>query len=192
MTSHARQGSPDPLIIIAHRLEAAYLPDYADVVITGIGMSRAAVATTRAIMERWPTAEERARAHVVNLGSVGSLKDGLAGLHRPSLVINRDVDEELMLAMDTDPANRIELGGDGPVLGTGDSFVAGGAARDELAKRCDLVDMEGYAIAYACGELGVKMTMIKHVSDSADEGALAWEDLVDISAKALAEAYAAL
>ncbi|GAB3702112.1 nucleosidase [Mariniluteicoccus flavus] len=181
-----------PLVIVAHRLEAAYLPDDADVVLTGIGMSRAAVATTRAILERWPTPEQRAAGLVVNLGSVGSLRDGLGGLHRPSLVINRDVDEELMRAMGSDPSNRIELGGDGPVLGTGDSFVAGGAARDALAKRCDIVDMEGYAIAYACGELGVPLTMIKHVSDSADEGALDWDALVDISAKALAEAYAAL
>ncbi len=34
--------------------------------------------------------------------------------------------------------------------------------------------------------------MIKHVSDAADEAALAWKDLVDVSARALAQAYAAL
>ncbi|NLE97265.1 MAG: nucleosidase, partial [Propionibacterium sp.] len=55
-----------------------------------------------------------------------------------------------------------------------------------------LVDMEGFAIAHACRELGVELVMIKHVSDPADESSLAWKDVVDLSARALAEAYEAI
>lgn len=179
-----------PLVLIAHRWEAAHLPAEVDLVITGVGMTAAAVATTRAILERCPDPESRHGLRVINLGSCGALTDGLSGLFEPSAVLNRDVDEEVLAAAGVRVDNRIELGGTGPVLGTGDSFVAGGPAREALLGRCELVDMEGFSIAYACRALGVELRMIKHVSDSADQQALAWKDLVDTSARELAEAYA--
>lgn len=183
-----------PLVLVAHEAEAKYLPADIDLVLTGVGMNAAAVVTTRAILERCPDAASRAELEVINLGSVGSLVDGLAGIQRPSAVINRNYDADLMasLGVTLPMTTRIELGGDGPVLGSGDSFVAGGELREKLTAHCQLVDMEGFAIAYACRELGVKLTMIKHVSDSADEEALAWDDLVDISARDLAEEFATL
>ena len=46
--------------------------------------------------------------------------------------------------------------------------------------------MEGYAFAYVAAEFGVPIRMVKHVSDNADEGAMAWPDLVDRSARELA------
>lgn len=180
------------LVLVAHAYEAAHLPADTDLVLTGVGMTQAAVATTRAILERCPDPADRAAWEVVNLGSVGALTAGLTGIQEPSAVINRDVDEELMHRLKLPVHNRIALAGVGPVLGTGDSFVAGGEARERLLSRCELVDMEGYAIAYACRELGVGLRMFKHVSDEADEAALAWKDLVDVSARALAETYAAL
>lgn len=179
-----------PLILVAHHAEARYLPPDADVVLTGVGLTRAAYATTRAILERAPGAAERSRLAAINLGSVGALHAHLEGVHEPSAVINRDVDEEMLRALGFNPDNRIELGGSGPVLGSGEGFVAGGTAREVLLGRCDLVDMEGFAIAYACRELGVPLRMIKHVSDAADAAALAWVDLVDKSARALAAALA--
>lgn len=178
-----------PLVLVAHRWEAAHLPSDVDLVITGVGMTPAAVATTREILRRGPDPESRKGLRVINLGSCGALTEGLSGIFEPSAVINRDVDEEVLAAAGVQVDNRIELAGDGPVLGTGDSFVAGGAAREALLGRCDLVDMEGFSIAYACRALGVPLRMIKHVSDSADQQALAWKDLVDRSARALAEAY---
>src|SRR3712207_8189119 len=45
-----------------------------------------------------------------------------------------------------------------------------------LAQRAHLVDMEGYAVAYAASELGVPVRLVKHVSDNADDSALAWVD----------------
>lgn len=179
-----------PLVLVAHAAEAAHLPDDLDLVLTGVGMVQAAYATTRAILERAPEAAQRAELLVVNLGSVGALHAHLEGIHEPSAVINRDVDEDMLRSLGLNPDNRLELDGDGPVLGSGDAFVAGGPARELLLGRCELVDMEGFAIAYACRELGVRLRMIKHVSDAADERALAWTDLVDRSAQALARAYA--
>ncbi|NNG20440.1 nucleosidase [Naumannella sp. ID2617S] len=180
------------LVLVAHRWEATGLPADADLVITGVGMTAAAVAATRAILERCPDPQSRNGLRVINLGSCGALVDGMQGIFQPSAVINRDVDEQVLAAAGLAVDNRIDLGGDGPVLGTGDSFVAGGSAREALLGRCELVDMEGFAIAYACRTLGVPLRMVKHVSDSADSDALAWKDLVEVSARALAEAYADL
>lgn len=173
----------DDLVVVAAQQEAMYLPANARVVLTGIGMVQAAVATTRAILEHRPS-------RVVNLGSVGSLDPAIHGIQRPSAVINRDLNADALRAAGLNPDERIELGGDGPFLGTGDSFVAGGPERELLLSRCQLVDMEGFAIAHACRTLGVELLMIKHVSDPATEAALAWVDLVDASARALAAAYA--
>lgn len=173
------------LVIVAASQEATYLPADARVVLTGVGMVQAAVATTRALLEHRPT-------RVVNLGSVGSLDPAIHGIQRPYAVINRDLNADALRAAGLNPDDRIELGGDGPVLGTGDSFVAGGPERDALLSRCQLVDMEGFAIAHACRVLDVELVMIKHVSDPATEAALAWRDLVDVSARELAAAYADL
>lgn len=170
------------LIVVAAHQEAAHLPEDVRLVLTGVGMVQAAVATTRAICEHRPT-------RVVNLGTAGTLDPSLRGIQRPSAVINRDLNADALRAAGLTPDERIELGGDGPVLGTGDSFVVGGPERDGLAARCQLVDMEGFAIAHACRMLGVELVMVKHVSDGADEGALEWRDIVDASARALAAAY---
>ena len=178
-----------PLVLVALAQEARYLPVDTDLVLTGAGLTKAAFATTRAILDRAPTPEQRAELLVVNLGSVGALGEHHEDVFEPSAVINRDVDEDLLRALGLPVDNRIELGGAGPVLGSGDAFVAGGEARQALLGRCDVVDMDGFAIAYACRELGVRLRMIKHVSDSADEEALAWAELVDRSARALAGAY---
>lgn len=180
------------LVLVAHAAEAAYLPADTDLVLTGVGLTQAGVATTQAILNRAPSQEQRAELLVVNLGSVGSLGPHQEEVFEPSAVINRDVDEDMLRALGLAPDNRIEFGGTGPVLGSGDAFVAGGQAREALLGQCDVVDMEGFAIAYACRELGVRLRMIKHISDSADTAALAWVDLVDRSAKALAAAYAEL
>ncbi len=171
------------LVLIAAEQEAAHLPGDVHVELTGIGLVPAAVATVQAILAHRPT-------RVVNLGSVGSLRPGIGGIVYPSAVINRDINTDELAAAGLHLRDRIELGGDGPVLGSGDSFVAGGPARDAIARRCDIVDMEGYAIAYACRQFDVELVMVKHVSDAADESALEWKQLVDLSARALADEYA--
>lgn len=57
-------------------------------------------------------------------------------------------------------------------LASGDKFVAGFEAKTRLAKDwdCDIVDMEGAAIALACHLYGADFLMIKAVSDALTEG----------------------
>ena len=47
--------------------------------------------------------------------------------------------------------------------------------------------MEGYAVAWAAHEAGVPVRVVKHVSDTADESALDWASMVEVSALALGE-----
>lgn len=57
-------------------------------------------------------------------------------------------------------------------LASGDKFIAGLDAKSKLAKEwsCDIVDMEGAAIALACHLYGAEFLMIKAVSDALTEG----------------------
>ncbi len=152
-------------------------------VVTGLGKTAAAVATTRALVGVDP-----GRTLVVNIGTAGALRDGLEGLHVPGTALNHDMNADAIRALGYDPQERLELeGGDDTVLASGDLFVTDPAVRAALAERADLVDMEGYAVAYACRQLGVPVRLVKHVSDNADESALDWPELVAASAAVLGE-----
>jgi adenosylhomocysteine nucleosidase len=171
------------LIISATRAEAAYVPDGLPVVVTGIGKTAAAVATTEALATR-----SREGLTVVNIGTAGALRDGLTGLFTPGTVLNHDLNADALRAIGLDPKESLTVeGGDETVLASGDVFVTDPVVRDRLAKRAHLVDMEGYGVVYACRAFGVPVRLVKHVSDSADESALDWPARVDVSAKALGE-----
>jgi len=170
-----------PLVVAATREEAAYVPNGVDVVITGLGKTAAAVATTRALA----AIEDLTDLVVFNIGTAGALKDGLSGLHEPGTVLNHDIDADAIRALGYDPEERLVVGPGSVVLATGDVFVTDPAVRARLALAADLVDMEGYAVAYAARHFGVPVRLAKHVSDNADEGALDWPQLVDASARAL-------
>ncbi len=71
------------------------------------------------------------------------------------------------------------------ILATGDVFVTDWSVRTRLAQHARLVDMEGYAVAYAAMAFDVPVRLVKHVSDHADEGAHDWPAVVDASARAL-------
>ena len=174
------------LVVSATRDEAAYLPTGTPLVVTGMGKTLAAVATARALAERDGEVDL-----VVNLGTAGALRPGLVGLHRPRTVLNHDLSADAVRALGHDPHDRLELDrGDETVLATGDAFVSDPVVRDRLAARAHLVDMEGYAVAWACRAAGVPVLMLKHVSDDADASALDWPSLVDASARVLAAALA--
>jgi nucleoside phosphorylase len=101
-------------------------------------------------------------------------------------VINHDISADMVRALGYDPEEVLPVpGGDGSVLATGDLFVTETSVRERLARMADLVDMEGYAVAYACRRRGVPLRLVKHVSDAADEGAMDWPELVDHSAAQL-------
>lgn len=169
------------VVVAATKAEAAHVPPHLPLVITGLGKTAAAVATTRAL-----AGMHAERTCVVNVGTAGALHDGLEGLHLPGVVLNHDMNAEAVRALGYDPEERLLLdSGDGTVLASGDVFVTDAAVRAALARRADLVDMEGYAVAYACRRMGVRVRLVKHVSDNADASAMDWPLLVDRSARVL-------
>jgi adenosylhomocysteine nucleosidase len=168
------------LVVAATRAEAAHVPEPLPVVITGLGKTAAAVATTQALLDR-----DRGGLTVVNIGTAGALRDGLAGLHEIGTVVNHDISAESIRALGYDPEEVLEVGPSEVVLASGDVFVTDPVVRERLAERAHLVDMEGYAVAYACARLGVPVRLVKHVSDNADATALDWPAVVDLSARAL-------
>jgi adenosylhomocysteine nucleosidase len=176
VTSHGAR----PLIVVATEAEAAHVPPGLRLVITGVGKTAAAVGTTRAILEERPS-------EVINVGSAGALRDGLAGIFEIGTVLNHDISADAIRSIGLDPRDVLELGASPTALATGDVFVSDPVVRERLAQRAHLVDMEGYAVAYAAASLDVPVRLIKHVSDNADETALVWVDAVAASARAVGE-----
>jgi adenosylhomocysteine nucleosidase len=171
------------LVVAATAAEAADVPAGLPLVVTGIGKTPAAVAVTRALAAY----DDLAGLTVVNIGTAGALRDGLTGLFEPGVVVNHDVNADVVRALGYDPGERLEVGPGETVLASGDVFVTDRAVRARLAARAHLVDMEGYAVAYAAAAFGVPVRLVKHVSDAADESALDWPSLVAASAAALGE-----
>ena len=170
-------------MVSAIRAEARYVPEGIPVIVTGIGKTAAAVAVAKALAGR-----DTAKLVVLNVGTTGALRDGMAGLYLPSEVVNHDINADAVRAIGLDPQESLMVdGGDGTVLASGDVFVTDPVVRARLAERAHLVDMEAYGVVYACREYGVPVRLVKHVSDSADEAAMDWPALVDASAKVLGE-----
>lgn len=170
------------LVVSATHEEAAHVPAGVEVVVTGLGKVAAASATAAALAGRDTTGLE-----VVNLGTAGALRDGLGGLFQPSTVLNHDLSADAIRALGVPVTDVLDLPGDGTVLATGDLFVTDPVVRDALAARAHLVDMEGFAVAWAARSAGVPCRMVKHVSDNADDSALEWVEAVDASARVLGE-----
>ena len=173
---------PRPLIVAATAAEAAYVPAGLEVLVTGLGKTAAATALARHL-----ASYDLADLVVVNLGTAGALHDDLDGLFEVGTVINHDISADAIRALGYDPRERLTVGPGETVLASGDVFVTDPVVRTRLAEQAQLVDMEGYAVAYVAQEFGVPCRLVKHVSDKADEGAMDWVSLVDRSARALGE-----
>jgi adenosylhomocysteine nucleosidase len=169
------------LVVCATRAEAAYVPEGLPVLVTGLGKTAAAAATAEAL-----AGADAGDLAVVTIGTAGSLRPGLSGILLPSTVLNHDLSADALRTLGYDPQEELPVpGGDGTVLATGDVFVTEPRVRDRLARRAHLVDMEGYAVVYACRRRGVPVRVVKHVSDEADEQAMDWPHLVEHSAAEL-------
>ena len=166
------------LVIAATAAEAAHVPATLEVVISGMGKTAAAVATSRALAAQ-PSLEG---LQVVNIGTAGSLRDEVTGLHEPGVVLNHDISAGMLRSLGYDVRERLVVGDSDVVLATGDVFVTDPVVRAGLAEQAHLVDMEGYAVAWAAQEFGVPVRLVKHVSDSADESALDWPTMIEASA----------
>lgn len=171
------------LVVSATAAEAAHVPPDLPLVITGMGKVAAAAATARALAAY----DDLSGLTVVNIGTAGALRPGLTGLFEPGVVLNHDLSADLVRAIGHDPQERLEVGESDVVLATGDVFVSDPVVRDALAEKAHLVDMEGYAVAWAALQAGVPVRLVKHVSDAADESALDWPSTVAASAVVLGE-----
>ncbi|BCJ57541.1 nucleosidase [Micromonospora endophytica] len=175
--------SPDrPLLVLALAEEAAHLDPQLPVLLTGMGKVNAAGAVAAAL------ARGTLPSAVVNLGTAGALHPGWTGTHEVGRVLQHDLDTEFLRGLTGQLVGApLALTGDGPVLATGDQFIADDQARAQLAERAHLVDMEGYAVASTALRFGVPVRLVKQVSDEAGEGAdRTWQESVDACARRLA------
>jgi adenosylhomocysteine nucleosidase len=176
--------TPDrPLLVAALKLEAVHLGRSGlPVLVTGAGKVNAAVVTARVLADSKPS-------EVINLGTAGALRDGLEGIHEIARVEQHDFDEKSLFELaGIEFCPPVVIAEQGIRLATGDVFVSDSEARARLAQRADLVDMEGYSIAFACRSVDVPVRLVKHVSDSANEHAFkSWEASVGASAEVLAD-----
>jgi adenosylhomocysteine nucleosidase len=169
------------LVVAATAAEAAHVPPSMPLVVTGLGKTAAAVATARALASH----TSLAGLTVVNIGTAGSLRDDVTGLYEPGVVLNHDISAEVIRSLGYDAHERLTVGASDIVLATGDVFVTDPVVRARLAEQAHLVDMEGYAVAWAAQEFGVAVRLVKHVSDAADQSAMGWPAMIEASAVVL-------
>lgn len=177
--------SDAPLLVVALSEEADGLDDALPILVTGPGKVNAATAVAAALSGARPAA-------VVNVGTAGGLRDGLRGIHEIGTVMQHDFDAAaLRTLVGRDYGDPIVLTAGavpGVVLATGDSFVTESTLRSRLAVEAHLVDMEGYAVAWAARAAGVPVRLVKLVSDDAGDGALrTWTETVGEHSRALAQ-----
>lgn len=170
-----------PLVVVAVEEEAQHLGTDLPVLLTGMGKVNAATAVASALSSGPKPSE------IINLGTAGSLRAGFMGTHQIGLVIQHDFDTETLRALvGRTYGGPLRLAESGPVLATGDVFVSDPELSAALAAQADLVDMEGYAVAAAARACGVPVRVVKHVSDGADDGAVAsWTSTVAECSRAL-------
>lgn len=171
-----------PLVVVALEREARHLHTAEwPVLVTGVGKICAASALSAVLSRQRPS-------RIINMGTAGAVREGLFGTHVIGRVVQHDFDHETISALTGEPCGApIELFAGGPVLGSGDVFVSGGAPRRVLAAAgIELVDMEGYAVASVARSFGLPATLVKEVSDGAGEAAgRSWSDNVDRCAERL-------
>lgn len=158
------------------------------VVYTGIGKVNAALVAMDTI--------HKTKCKVmINLGTAGSSRFNTHDLVEVSSFVQRDMDiSPLGFKVGETPFDPlpggIELIPYFPelskgVCGTGDSFETG------VSKvPCDLVDMEGYALAKVCRKMGVQLISLKYITDGANQNSHNdWEANLLHGAKKLLEYY---
>lgn len=175
----------DVLVVTATKEEARYVPEGVPLLVTGLGKVAAATSVAGWLGAAMPLDPD---FEVINIGTAGALQDGVYGLHLPGRIINHDISADLLAGMGIKVEDSLDvIGGTDVVLATGDSFIADPVTRAALAQRAALVDMEAFAVVWACRKAAVRVRVVKHVSDNADTAALSWPELVDASARELGD-----
>lgn len=136
-------------------------------VITGVGKTRAAIITAKAIEKFKPDL-------VVNVGSVGAVNTRLeiGSVVTVRNVVNMDADLTMyhlplgtLLDEKRTSYGLLDLKNDSSItLGTSETFSS--IVTDKMIKlNVDITDMEGYGIALACSSYDIPIVMVKVVTD---------------------------
>lgn len=159
---------------------------------TGMGKVNAAMKTMRAICEHHPDM-------VINFGSAGTLNHNIGDI----IVCNRFVDRDLRkvtldgivseIAFDKDARpcistiqrimERAKIVN--AICNTGDSFITSGADIEG-----DVIDMESYAMADVCREMGIPFVSVKYVTDVVGQNSVeSWQEKLADARKGLTEFF---
>lgn len=186
---------PDPLVVMALPLEGGdlFVQAQIPVLYTGVGKVNAAhhlaVRLTEYRMAGAPL------PLVVNFGSAGSATFATGATVACTSFCQRDMDASALgftpgetpfdesPTVLTFPPLSIDL--PQAICGTGDSF-----ATCPPSLRCDVVDMEAYALAKVCHLQGARFASFKYITDGADGAAAdAWKQNVVRAAERFLDIY---
>jgi adenosylhomocysteine nucleosidase len=187
---------PRRLIVMALELEGqgVFEQHGIPVLYCGVGKVNATYALTRRLADYRHAG--RALPHVINFGTVGSRRHRTGTIVECHAFVQRDMDVSgLGVPLGTTPFDaavpaRLEFPSvfaqlTPAVCGTGDSF-----ATSECAVECDVVDMEGYALAKVCSLERTRFTAVKWVTDGADHTAGAdWQANLHHAAERFLQLY---
>jgi adenosylhomocysteine nucleosidase len=166
------------------------------VLYTGLGKVNAAYRLARALGEH--RARHGSVPRVVNFGTAGSPTLSAGAIVACRRFVQRDMDVSgLGFAVGTTPFEEVpavlEFEAMFPelpegVCGTGDRFETG-----KPVVECDVIDMEGYALAKVCHLEGAAFGAVKFVTDGADGNAgVDWHANLPRAARAFVEHHARL
>lgn len=165
---------------------------------TGMGKVNAAMKTMRAICEYHPDL-------VINFGSAGTLNHNVGDIIVCNRFIDRDLQKvtlsgvvsEITFDTDTTPCrdaiNRVftnqQLKERAKIVwgtcNTGDSFITSGADIEG-----DVIDMESYAMADVCREMGIPFVSVKYVTDVVGQNSVeSWQEKLADARKGLSEFF---
>ena len=155
---------------------------------TGMGKVNAAMKTMRAICEYHPDM-------VINYGSAGTLNHNVGDI----IVCNRFIDRDLQKVTVNGVVSEIVFGTDAArdvlteqrlterakvlwgTCNTGDSFITSGADIEG-----DVIDMESYAMADVCREMGIPFVAVKYVTDVVGQNSVeSWQEKLADARKGL-------
>ena len=162
----------------------------------GIEVHYSGIGKVNAAFKAFEVIQKTSCKTILNLGTAGSSYFDAHALVEVTQFVQRDMDvSPLGFAVGVTPVDinypaEIDLE---PffahlpkgICGTGDNFETG------IPKvPCNLVDMEGYALAKVCKKLGVRLISVKYITDGANDTAhLDWEENLLMGAKKLLELY---
>ena len=162
----------------------------------GIEVHYSGIGKVNAAFKAFEVIQKTGCKTLLNLGTAGSSHFDAHALVEVTKFIQRDMDVSPLgfavgvTPMDSEYPAEIELEAffshlPKGVCGTGDSFETG-----KPKVECNLVDMEGYALAKVCKKLGVRLISVKYITDGANDVAhLDWGENLLLGAQKLLFLY---